>query len=185
MLNAILQQDVSFFDRPENTVGELSSRIESYATSIFELMGFTIAIVLLGVTALVSCSILSIAFSWKLGLVAGFAGIPPMVLGGFARLRIETSMDSKIDKKFSKSSSIAYEAVNATRTVSSLAMEQEVLRKYVAELDAAVTASRTPIMMTMIFSAFTQAVEYFVLALGFWYVMPVRNYFVMTNSLRL
>ncbi|KAI9155465.1 ATP-binding cassette multidrug transport protein [Paramyrothecium foliicola] len=169
MFAAYLRQDLRFFDRPENTIGSLTSRIDTDAQSLFELMGFNIALVMLSIITVVICAVLSVAVSWKLGLVGVFAGIPPMILGGYIRIRIETKMDVDIDAKFSKSASIASESVTAIRTVSSLAIENDVLRRYTNELDTAVSESRLSLMTMMLFTAFTQSVEFFVLALGFWW----------------
>ncbi|THW35964.1 ATP-binding cassette multidrug transport protein [Aureobasidium pullulans] len=166
---AYLRQDLRFFDRPENTIGSLTSRLDSDAQSLFELMGFNITIIMLSIVTIIVCSILSIAVSWKLGLVGVFAGIPPMILGGVIRVRVETKMDSDIDAKFSKSASIASESITAIRTVSSLAIEEDVLLRYTNELDAAISGSRTSLLSMMMFFAFTQSIEFFVLALGFWW----------------
>ncbi|EEY16183.1 ATP-binding cassette sub-family B member 5 [Verticillium alfalfae VaMs.102] len=92
MFAAYLQQDLRFFDRPENTIGAL--RADSIPTRIL------------------ICSVLSIVVSWKLGLVGVFAGIPPMILGGYIRIRVETKMDADIDAKFSKSFTKANSSAN-------------------------------------------------------------------------
>lgn len=168
MFKALLRQDLRFFDRPENTVGSLTSRIDSNSQSIFELMGFNIAIIVISMVAVIASSIMSIAYSWKLGLVGVFAGLPPMLLAGYARIRVETKMDANIDKRFSKSASIASETVTAIRTVSSLAIEEDVLRRYTSELDTAISDSKASLFTMMIFFSLTQSIEYFILALGFW-----------------
>ncbi|KAI9170570.1 multidrug resistance protein 1, 2, 3 (p glycoprotein 1, 2, 3) [Paramyrothecium foliicola] len=169
MFSAMLRQDLRFFDRPENTVGSLASRLDSNANSIFELMGFSIALVVMAMGTVISCSILSITYSWQLGLVGVFAGIPPMCLAGYARIRVETKMDSEVDGRFSKSASLASETVNAIRTVSSLAIEDKILLNYGAELDTAIRESRVGLFHMMIWFSFNQAVEFFILALGFWW----------------
>ncbi|KAH6984745.1 P-loop containing nucleoside triphosphate hydrolase protein [Ilyonectria sp. MPI-CAGE-AT-0026] len=169
MFSAFLRQDLRFFDRPENTVGALTSHIDSYAQAIFELMGFNISLIIFCVSNVVVCSILSIVVSWKLGLVGVFAGIPPLLGAGYVRIRIETKMDSDIDEKFSQSASVASETVTAIRTVSSLAIEEDVLRRYTHELDTAISQAKAPLFNMMIWFSFTQSVEYFILALGFWW----------------
>ena len=146
------------------------SRIDSHAQAIFELMGFSIALIVIFIVMIIACGVLSIATSWKLGLVGVCAGIPPMVLAGYIRIRTETKMDHDIDSRFSNSASVASESVNAIRTVSSLAIENTVLQRYTAELDHAISGSRRSLFTMMVFFAFTQSVEYFVLGLGFWYV---------------
>lgn len=168
LLSGMLKQDLRFFHRPENTVGALTSRIDSHAQAVFELMGFNISLVLTNFVNVMSCSALAIAVSWKLGLVGVLAGIPPMLLSGYFRIRIETGMDIDIDRRFSKSASLASENLNAIRTVSSLAIENSVLQRYTSELDTAISSSRLPLCNIMIWFSLTQSIEYFVLALGFW-----------------
>jgi ATP-binding cassette subfamily B (MDR/TAP) protein 1 len=169
MFTDMLRQDIQFFDRSENTTGALVSQIDSYPQSVLELMGFNIALIIIAILNLVSCSILAIVHSWKLGLVVVFAGLPPLVCSGFFKIRLDARLDRNISKRYATSSSIASEAINAIRTVSSLAIEEIVLRKYTAELDHAVTTSVKPMASTMICFALTQSIEYWFMALGFWY----------------
>ncbi|KAI8722402.1 hypothetical protein NCS52_00383900 [Fusarium sp. LHS14.1] len=164
-----LRQDLRFFDRPENTVGALISRLDSYPQAVLELMGFNVALVLLSAINVLASSVLALVVSWKLGLVGVFAGIPPMLLAGYARIRLETKMDTDMGKRFSASSSVASETVTAIRTVSSLAIEETVLTKYTNELDQAISQTAPSMFHMMIWFSMTQAVEYFILAFGFWW----------------
>lgn len=175
IIDDMMKQDLQFFDRPENTTGALTSRADSHPQAVFELMGFNIALILVSTVGVLSCAILAIVYSWKLGLVIVLAGLPPMLLSGYARIRLEGMMETKISKMFSKSASIASEAVNAIRTVSSLAIETSVLDRYTNELDDAISTSTKPVLTIMLPFAFTQTVEYSFLALGFWYAF--NNHF--------
>ncbi|KAL4807899.1 P-loop containing nucleoside triphosphate hydrolase protein [Aspergillus unguis] len=169
ILNDMLRQDIQFFDRAENTTGALVSHVDSYPQSILELMGFNIALIVIAVLNLLSCGILAIVYSWKIGLVVVFGGLPPLMGAGLLKVKLDARLDRKTGKKYSTSSSIASEAVNAIRTVSSLAIEETVLKRYTEELDIAVAASITPMATTMICFGFTQCIEYWFQALGFWY----------------
>ncbi|KAI1073610.1 P-loop containing nucleoside triphosphate hydrolase protein [Whalleya microplaca] len=168
-LDSILRQDLRFFDRPENTVGALTSRIDSYPQAILELMGFNIALVIMCAINIIASSILSIVVSWKLGLVGVLVGLPPIVLAGYARIRLDTKMDNDMGKRFSTSASIASETVMAIRTVSSLAIENRVLQRYTSELDQAIHKTSRSMFHMMVWFSLTQAIEYFILALGFWW----------------
>ncbi|KAL1880539.1 hypothetical protein VTK73DRAFT_5552 [Phialemonium thermophilum] len=169
ILDDILRQDLRFFDRPENTTGALASRVDSYPQAVFELMGFTVALILVSVLGVFSCSVLALAYAWKLGLVIIFAGLPPLLGSGYARIRLEAAMDVKISNRYSASASIASEAINGIRTVSSLAIENAILDLYNTELQHAITDSVKPILLIMLPFAFAQSVEYAFQALGFWY----------------
>ncbi|KAK0671252.1 P-loop containing nucleoside triphosphate hydrolase protein [Cercophora samala] len=165
----LLRQDIQFFDRPENSVGSLVSHVESDPQGVFELMGINVGLILISVLNLGACSLLAIAHTWKLGLVVVFAGMPPLALSGFFKIRLDVKLDQMVSKRHSKSSAIASESINAIRTVSSLALEDKVLHKYTVELDHAVAGSVKPLTLIMTCFAFSQCIEYLFMALGFWY----------------
>ncbi|CAI7596859.1 unnamed protein product [Penicillium glandicola] len=169
IINDMMKQDLRFFDRTENTTGALTSHADSYPRAVLELMGFNVAFILIATVSVMACSILGLVYAWKLGLVVVLAGLPPMLVSGYARIGMEAAMDQKISKLFSKSASIASEAINAIRTVSSLTIEASVLERYTQELNRAIATSRKPVLLIMLPFAFTQTVEYSFLALGFWY----------------
>ncbi|KAH7478470.1 Leptomycin B resistance protein pmd1 [Fusarium oxysporum f. sp. matthiolae] len=169
LFRSMLRQDLRFFDRPENTIGALVSCIDSQSQAVLELMGFNVALAFQCIINIIASSILALTYAWKLGLVGVFAGMPPLLLAGFARIRLETRLNAGIDERFSASAAIASESVNAIRTVSSLAIEKSILTKYTVELDRAVWGSKKPLFHMMIWFSFTQSVEFFILALGFWF----------------
>ena len=164
-----MRQDLQFFDRPENNIGALASRVDSHPQAIFELMGTNIGLIFIAMLNVFACSILGIAYSWKLGLVVVLAGLPPLLGAGYLKIRLDSKLDHEVSKRHSRSAAIASEAINAIRTVSSLAIEESVLQKYTGELDHAVAGSLRPLMSIMVCFAFTQSIEYLFMALGFWY----------------
>ncbi|EJP62955.1 ABC transporter [Beauveria bassiana ARSEF 2860] len=168
-LNDMLRQDLQFFDRPENNTGSLTSRVDSNPQSILELMGINVGLIFISILNVVTCSVLAIAYSWKLGLVVVCAGMPPLLAAGWLKIRSDVKLDDQLSKRYSKSASIASEAVTSIRTVSSLAIEEAVMSRYTRELDHAVAGSVRPLLSMMIWFAFTQSIEYWFLALGFWY----------------
>ncbi|KXH25074.1 hypothetical protein CSIM01_12990 [Colletotrichum simmondsii] len=175
-LQNMLRQDLRFFDRPENSTGALVSRIDSNPQSVLELMGYNVGLLLVCVFNILSCSILAIVYSWNLGLVVVLGGLPPLVGAGYFKIRLDAKMDRDTANRYSASASIASEAVTAIRTVSSLSIEEPILKKYVTELDHAVAGCTRPILLIMVCFAFTQAIEYWFLALGFWYGCRLLSY---------
>ncbi|KID86912.1 ATP-binding cassette multidrug transport protein ATRC [Metarhizium guizhouense ARSEF 977] len=167
--NDMLRQDLQFFDRTANNTGALASRVDSNPQAILELMGFNVGLILIAVLNVLACSILGIAYSWKLGLVVVLAGLPPFIGSGWFKIRFDAKLDRAISKRNSNSAAIASEAVTAIRTVSSLAIEESVLDKYLTELEHAVSGSVKPLFSMMVWFALTQSIEYWFMALGFWY----------------
>lgn len=166
----ILRQDLQFFDRKENDTGALASHVDSDAQSVFELMGYNVALVFIAFVQLAASGIMAICHNWNLGLVVVLAGLPPMVSAGWLKIRSDAKLDRHTSKRYSASASIASEAVAAIRTVSSLAIEKSVLDKYTTELDNAVNGSKAQLFRTMFWFALTQGIEYWFMALGFWWV---------------
>ncbi|KAM5372998.1 hypothetical protein ACJZ2D_007209 [Fusarium nematophilum] len=177
LLEAILRQDIRFFDRPENSVGALTTSLGIFPQEIKELMGFNIALIIVSILTVLACGILSICISWKLSLVGVFAIIPPMILAGYARVRLEGKMNADAEKMFLKSSSVGSEGIMAIRTVSSLAMENRILQRYASELDAGIRAAAPSMFHMMVWSSLTKSVEYLILALGFclWWGSKLMN----------
>ncbi|KAJ3962155.1 hypothetical protein N0V92_001077 [Colletotrichum tropicale] len=163
LLNGLLKQDMVFFDRPENTIGSLTGRIDTVAQAMLELMSVNVVLIVITIITIIAFT------SWKLGLVGVFAGLIPLSLGGYARIRLEMRMDQSNQKRFSESAAIASESILAIRTVSSLAIEGRVLDRYTEGLDQAIRQSILPLFHMMLWFSFTQSVEYFILALGFWW----------------
>lgn len=167
-LNDILRQDLQFFDRPENSTGALTSRIDSNPQSILELMGFNIALIFIGIFNLTVCSIIGFAHSWRLAVVVVLAGLPPMVGAGWFKIRFGAKLEANNSERAASSAAVASEAVTAMRTVSSLAIEEVVLAKYTTELNNAIAGSVKPLLLTTLFFGMTQSFEFFFMALGFW-----------------
>jgi ATP-binding cassette subfamily B (MDR/TAP) protein 1 len=169
ILENILRQDLQFFDREENSTGALISQIDTNPQAVLELMGYNVGLILVAVFNITACSILAIVYSWRLGLVVTFSGLPPLVIAGYLKIRFDAKLDRETSRLLSLSASIASEAINSIRTVSSLAIEKSVLSRYSYQLDSALAGSKRPVFTMMICFAFTQSIEYWFMALGFWY----------------
>lgn len=167
--DSVLKQDMQFFDRPENTAGAITSRLSSNPQSITELMGFNIALILVSLVNLIASCTLAIAYSWRLGLVVVLAGLPPLVVSGITRMRLDLKMQNDNSKRYASSAALAGEAVTAIRTVSSLALEEYVLSQFQERLVDVVRKTIYQVLHIMVWFSLTQCVEFLFLALGFWY----------------
>lgn len=182
-MSSLLRQDLRFFDRPENTVGALSNRLDSTSQAILELMGISISLAIISAISVVACCILSLVVAWKVGVIGVFVGLPPLILSGWLCIKLEAHLNPIISQTFLQSASLASETVLVIRTVSSPNIENSVLRSYADELDDAIHSCTLLVFHVMLWFSFTQAIEQFVLALGFWYAcntFPVS----LANSVR-
>ncbi len=164
----ILRQDMSFFDRPDNSTGSLVSRVSSEPANLQELLSFNLLLLLINSVSLVSSSILAIAYGWKLGLVLVLGGLPLLVGSGYVRIRLEYKLDEDAADRFAKSSGYATEATMAIRTVSSLALEPTVVDRYHASLQSLANDAILGLGWKMFFYSLSQSISFLVMGLGFW-----------------
>ncbi len=160
---------MDFFDRPENTSGALTSKLSALPTQLQELISANVLLILIVLVNIVSSSALAIAYGWKLGLVIVFGGLPPVVMSGYLRIRLETRIEGINSERFADSAGLASEAVTAIRTVASLTLEKPILDQYSDMLDSIVRRSIKSLLWTMFWFALSQSLDFLVEALGFWY----------------
>lgn len=169
MFTNILRQDMQFFDYPENMAGALTSRLASDPQSLNDLMGFNLAIIFISIVNLAASCGLALGYGWKLSVLIIFAGLPALVASGYIRIRLDAKMVEQNTKSYSETASFAGEAVGAIRTVSSLKMEQTVLDRFKAQLHLVLKKTISRTLHLMVYFSLTQTMEFFFLALCFWY----------------
>jgi ATP-binding cassette subfamily B (MDR/TAP) protein 1 len=165
----MLYQKISFFDRDVNSHGTLSSRIASDAKSLEEVFGLNLGLALSGMFNVVGCIIISLIFSWKLGLVALCVTMPIMLSSGFWKYRHEVQFDKMNSSVFADSSQFATEAIGAIRTVSALTMEGTITERYATLLADHVQAAHVKALWTSGLYGFVDSAGLGCQALIFWY----------------
>ena len=173
MFRNYIRQDMTFYDQPQHTTGSLVSELAAKPTSLQELLGFNIGIVIIALVNIIASSILSIAVGWKLGLAVLAGAMIPMVFCGYLRIRLEFRLEDATSHRFSESAALAGEAMSAIRTVASLAIERVILEKYTAKLAGIERKFIKSLTWTMFWLALTQSLSLLSMALSFWYVSPL------------
>jgi ATP-binding cassette subfamily B (MDR/TAP) protein 1 len=95
--NAILRQEIAYFDDPANTTGALCTRLSTEASAVQGATGIRLGVMAQNFAALGSALIISFVFSWQLTLlILGF--VPFMIAGGFLQSGLMTGF-AKNDKE--------------------------------------------------------------------------------------
>ncbi|KAJ4259744.1 hypothetical protein NW762_007675 [Fusarium torreyae] len=169
LFSRMVDMDIDFFDRTENSSGALASILSSVPSSLQELLGLNIFVVLIMIVNLTASSALTLGYGWKLALVMVFAGLPLVTGSGYVKIRLESRLHDSNEVRFRESASLASEAVSALRTVASLTAESDFIHEYSETLSSIVIKSIKSLSVAMVAYAFSQSVEFLVMALGFWY----------------
>ncbi|KAK1140267.1 GTPase-activating protein [Aspergillus melleus] len=165
---SILRQDITFFDREENSTGALTSFLSTETKHLSGVSGVTLGTIIMTSTTLGAAIIISLSIGWKLALVC--ISVVPILLGcGFYRFYMLAQFQQRSKTAYEGSASYACEATSAIRTVASLTREQDVWGVYHAQLDAQGRTSLISVLKSSILYACSQALVFFCVALGFWY----------------
>lgn len=167
--NSLLHQKIGFFDDDANSHGTLTSQIAGDAKQIGELFGVNLAFLLSGIFVVIGCVIVSLVFSWKIGLVALFGTMPILLGTGFWKVRYEVQFEQMNANVFKESSQFATEAIGAIRTVSALGMESSIITRYQKLLDEHVHKAYHKALWTAALFGFADSATLGCQALIFWY----------------
>lgn len=160
---AMLRQEMGWFDRPENSVGALLSRLAADASAIQGATGSRIGAILHAAFTLIISITTSLVLEWRLGLL-GCVFVPLVLIGTMAQFRIISAQDSVEKSSLQKASKLAIEAIGNIRTVVGLRKESFFINEYEKELLGPHEASKTKSHLRGIIFGFSQSMPFFAYA---------------------
>ncbi|XP_035709895.1 ATP-dependent translocase ABCB1 isoform X2 [Folsomia candida] len=129
IFSSVLNQDMTFFDEPDNTVGNLCARLSTDATSLRGVTGNRMAAMIQAGTIVIAAGAMSLYLVPKLSAVTMLC-VPVMMYAAFMEGRVLGS-DNVIEKEsIEKSCNIAVEGLSSIRTVASLCGERRFMELY-------------------------------------------------------
>jgi ATP-binding cassette, subfamily B (MDR/TAP), member 1 len=164
----MLRQDISFFDKEENSTGSLTAFLSTESTHLAAISGATLGTLLTCITTLVGACAVSLAIGWKLALVC-ISTIPVLLGCGFFRFWILARFQGRSKKAYESSASYACENTNAIRTVASLTREHDVYEHYHQQLVEQGKRSLISVLKSSSLYAASQSFILLCTALAFWY----------------
>ncbi|PWY87115.1 multidrug resistance protein 1, 2, 3 [Aspergillus sclerotioniger CBS 115572] len=164
----MLNQEISFFDKEENTTGALTSTLSAETKQLAGISGVTLGTILIVTVNLAASLIVALIMGWKLALVC-ISAVPVLLACGFIRVWMLDKIQRRAKSAYQKSASSACEAASAIRTVASLTMEPAVLTSYESQLHNQLRSDIFPIIKSSALYASSQALPFLCMALGFWY----------------
>ncbi|ENN73431.1 hypothetical protein HUJ04_004060 [Dendroctonus ponderosae] len=130
MFDALLKQEMGYFDRKENGVGSLCAKLSNEAA---QATGQRIGTIVNSLATLSLSVFLAVYYEWRLGLVA-MVFVPLIIVATFLQRRQMSQESDDYKESLQKSTKIAVEAVGSIRTVVSLGCEETFLNLYINEL---------------------------------------------------
>ena len=104
---AMLKQEMGWFDNRNNHTGALCSRLSGDAAKVQGATGARVGSVLQGVAGLLIALIVGMYYSWKLGIVAALF-IPFLIGAAFLHIKIIMGIDTVEKKSFEESAKVCW-----------------------------------------------------------------------------
>ncbi|KAF7193767.1 ABC multidrug transporter MDR5, partial [Pseudocercospora fuligena] len=167
IFESLLRQSTEFFDA--HGPGSLTAKLATIAMNLQELMSVNVFLIWMDCIIIVCSSIFGIAKGPQLGLLCVFAALPPILVSGYLRVRLESKLEASTMARFDDSASFATETISAHRVVAMFTLESTMMARYSKQLSGLTRKSVPAISVIMLWYALSQSIQFLSFALGFWY----------------
>lgn len=135
MFEAMLKQEMGWYDQERNNTGALCARLSSSAEAVSGGTGAKVGQAVGGISTLFISIGLAIYYDWRLGLVTSIF-TPILIVSLLFQTRLMTKDSGVKSEAFEKSAKVAVESINNVRTVAGLRCENKLKTEYGDALEA-------------------------------------------------
>ncbi|CAB1346654.1 unnamed protein product [Coregonus sp. 'balchen'] len=165
---AMLKQEVGWFDDPRNSPGALTTRLATDASMVQGATGSQIGMIVNSLTNIGASFIIAFSFSWKLSLVV-ICFLPLIGLSGVFQVKMLTGFANEDKKAMEAAGQVSSEALANIRTIAGLCKESTFVDTYEQQLEAPYMSAKKKANIYGICFAFAQCVIFMAYAASFRY----------------
>lgn len=164
---ATLRQEMGYFDRKENSVGQLATRLATEATLVQGITGDTLGSLSLVASTLLTGFLVAFLSCWEVALV--LTGLLPlMAFSEAAQVQLITGFDADSSVKFAKAGAVASEAVDNFDTVTSIGVQDFFIERYEKELEGPMKNGRRRALVSGLTFGVSEFLSQALWAVAFW-----------------
>ncbi|KAH9101252.1 hypothetical protein LEN26_015804 [Aphanomyces euteiches] len=170
---ALMRQDIGFFDLQGHTTGALTTDLSTHATKVVLIAGESQARILQAIFTIIAGFFIAFFWgSWKLSLVMA-AVFPLLLVGSYARslqFKGQNFSDNLAD-----SGSLATEAITNARTVTAFGLQEDFISRYDVLLEKPLKEGSKEAQVNGLLNGFSNFIMFAVYALVFWIGARLMN----------
>ncbi|ERN08603.1 hypothetical protein AMTRI_Chr11g155530 [Amborella trichopoda] len=125
----LVQQEISWFDEPENSSGMIGARLSGDAATVRSLVGDALALAVQNISSITAGLVIAFVANWQLAFII-LALLPFVGLQGYVQMKFITGFSADAKMMYEEASQVANDAVGSIRTVASFCAEQRVMDLY-------------------------------------------------------
>ncbi|XP_059172799.1 ATP-dependent translocase ABCB1-like [Physella acuta] len=171
---SIINQDMDYFDLPNNQVGALATKLSGDAAMVQGATGSKIGQMLEAASTIVCALCIAFIFGWKLAFVV-LSFMPLMIIGGVIQGKVIAGAAKKDKVQLQQAGKICSEVVDSIRTVVSLGREDYFVRTFDALIDFTRASSRKMSFVYGITYGVGNCIIFFAYAVAFYYGSVLVN----------
>ncbi|XP_005723703.1 bile salt export pump [Pundamilia nyererei] len=165
---AMLKQEIGWFDNPINSPGALTTRLATDASMVQGATGSQIGMIVNSVTSIGVSFIIAFYFSWKLTLVI-LCFLPLIGLSGVFQAKMLTGFANEDKKAMEEAGQVSSEALGNIRTIAGLAKESSFVDSYEQKLELPYKSAKKKANIYGLCFGFAQCVIFLAYAASFRY----------------
>ncbi|XP_073329241.1 bile salt export pump [Pagrus major] len=165
---AMLRQEIGWFDDPRNSPGALTTRLATDASMVQGATGSQIGMIVNSLTNIGASFIIAFYFSWKLTLVI-MCFLPLIGLSGVFQAKMLTGFENQDKKAMEEAGQVSSEALANIRTIAGLAKESSFVESYEQKLELPYKSAKKRANIYGLCFGFAQCVIFMAYAASFRY----------------
>ncbi|WVZ18365.1 hypothetical protein V8G54_005687 [Vigna mungo] len=185
LYSGLLRNEVGWFDKSENTVGSLTSRVISDTAMVKVIIADRMSVILQCVSSILIATVVSMAVNWRMSLVA-WSVMPCHFIGGLIQAKSAKGFSGDYSAAHSELVALASESTTNIRTIASFCHEEQVLRKAKTSLEIPKKKYRKESIKYGIIQGFSLCLWNIAHAVALWYttILVDRRQASFENGIR-
>ncbi|KAJ8559787.1 hypothetical protein K7X08_003845 [Anisodus acutangulus] len=185
LYTATLRNELAWFEKPENSIGSLTSRIASDTSTVKIIISDRMSVIVQCISSIVIATTVSMIVNWRMGLVA-WAVMPCHFIGGLIQAKSAKGFSGDSSLAHSKLVALASESAANIRTVASFCYEEQILEKAKLSLKIPLSKGKSESIKFGIIQGISLCLWNIAHAVALWYttILVDRNQASFENGIR-